>query len=126
MDVSKNLYYYRALVSRVVDGDTIIVNIDWGNSIWTHDEGVRFSRIDAYETKLRKGVSKKQKKKGLEAKEFVKKTIGDKEIIIKTSLKGKGKFGRILAEIYYKNGLGKWENLNDELVYMGYAIFQKY
>lgn len=31
MNIESNLYFYKALVKRVVDGDTIRADIDWGN-----------------------------------------------------------------------------------------------
>lgn len=66
------------------------------------------------------------KERGLEAKVYVKNLIENKEIIIKTFLKNvRGKYGRILAEIYFFNGK-EWKNLNDELVNLKYAVYQKY
>jgi len=88
------MYEYRTKVSRVVDGDTVDVDIDLGFSVWLRKERVRLLGIDTPESRTR---DKEEKKYGLAAKEFLKKALGTSPIL-KTTKDGKGKFGRILGE----------------------------
>jgi len=126
-------YYYHAEVVSVYDADTITVDLDAGFGICHKKMKIRLSRINAYEVRLsrKKGVTESHKKKGLKAKSFVKDLIEGKRVIIRTAFEGKtrGKFGRVLGEVYVQNlfaNNGKWNNLNDELVKLGHAKYQRY
>ena len=88
------MYEYRTKVSRVVDGDTVDVDIDLGFGVWLRKERVRLLGIDTPESRT---GDKEEKKYGLAAKEFLKKALGTSPIL-KTTKDGKGKFGRILGE----------------------------
>ena len=117
--LNESLYYYRAKVWQVTDGDTVKVRWDLGRRTFA-DEVIRFSRINAYELKTDKGK---------EAKQFVVDRIQDKEVILKTELDKRGMtkyggFDRFLAEVYYETDKG-WINLNDELLEEGLAIIYK-
>ena len=90
------MYEYKCKVVRVVDGDTVDVDIDLGFGVWLHKERVRIIGIDTPESRTRDKV---EKRFGLLATEFVEDffTIGD---VILTTKKydAKGKFGRILGD----------------------------
>jgi micrococcal nuclease len=88
------MYEYRTKVSRVVDGDTVDVDIDLGFGVWMKKERIRLLGIDTPESRTR---DREEKKYGLAAKEFLKKALGTSPIL-KTTKDGKGKFGRILGE----------------------------
>ena len=47
------MYEYNAELDRVVDGDTVDVNIDLGFGIWIRDERVRVMGIDTPESRTR-------------------------------------------------------------------------
>ena len=47
------MYEYKAKVLRVVDGDTVDVDIDLGFGIWMHRERVRMMGIDTPESRTR-------------------------------------------------------------------------
>ena len=47
------MYEYNAELDRVVDGDTVDVNIDLGFGIWIRDERVRVMGIDTPELRSR-------------------------------------------------------------------------
>lgn len=91
------MYEYRVNIKRVVDGDTVDVDIDLGFGVWLRGERVRLYGIDTPESRTRDKVEKKY---GLLAKDFLKYNLRSKEgtIILKTHKDGKGKFGRILGE----------------------------
>ena len=97
------MYEYRCKIRRVVDGDTVDIDIDLGFGVWLHKERVRIYGIDTPESRTR---DLEEKKFGLMAKDFVKKFVkGDKRniksnIILRTQkYDAKGKFGRILGDI---------------------------
>lgn len=93
------MYDYRVKVLRVVDGDTVDVDIDLGFGVWLHKERVRIMGIDTPESRTRDKV---EKKFGLAAKNRLKELLGKTTILhTKVSKKGedmKGKFGRILGD----------------------------
>ena len=93
------MYEYRAKIVRVIDGDTVDVDIDLGFGVWMKDERVRIMGIDTPESRTRDKV---EKKFGLAAKEKLKSLLGN-STVLKTQInkKGedmKGKFGRILGD----------------------------
>lgn len=117
--IKNELYTYKATVTRVIDADTIEMSLDLGFSTEIKKERFRLAGIDAFETRMTKGVTEEQKALGLEAKAKLKEMIEGKEIIIKTIKNTKGKFGRYLGFIYFgdvcindwviKNGYGKYK-----------------
>jgi micrococcal nuclease len=90
------MYRYRCKILRVVDGDTVDVDIDLGFGVWLHKERVRIMGMDTPESRTRDLI---EKKFGLAAKERVKELmpVGSTQIIITTKDKT-GKFGRILGD----------------------------
>jgi len=99
------MYEYRAKVVKVVDGDTVDVDIDLGFGVWLKDERVRIMGIDTPESRTR---DKTEKVFGLAAKARLKELLG-KQTILKTQVgKGgedmKGKFGRILGDFIGTDG----------------------
>ena len=91
------MYEYKCKVTRVVDGDTVDIDIDLGFGVWLHKERVRVYGIDTEESRTR---DKEEKKYGLAAKAFVKEFVKGSDIILRTKkYDAKGKFGRILGDI---------------------------
>ena len=76
------MYEYRATVIKVVDGDTVDVDIDLGFGIVLSDERVRIAGIDTPESRTR---DKEEKKFGLAAKARVKQLLG-KTCVLKTQI----------------------------------------
>ena len=85
------MYQYKAKVTKVVDGDTVYVEADLGFFIKTHLK-LRLAGINAPE------IRGEERPKGLEATEYLKKLLGDREVIIETEKTGK--YGRWIAKIY--------------------------
>lgn len=90
------MYEYRCKILRIVDGDTVDVDIDLGFGVWMHKERVRVAGIDTPESRTKDLV---EKQFGLASKQFVKDLmpIGSQQII-KTQKDKTGKFGRILGD----------------------------
>ena len=100
------LFHYRCEVTRVVDGDTIDVDIDLGFNI-KYSERVRLLGINTPETRTR---DLEEKAKGLEAKDFVinwLEDMADKCPIIETKVDKKGKLRRILGCTKRRRGMPK-------------------
>ena len=53
------MYEYRVKILRVVDGDTVDVDIDLGFGVWMHKERVRLYGIDTPESRTRDLEEKK-------------------------------------------------------------------
>jgi len=93
------MFEYRVKVVKVVDGDTVDIDIDLGFGVWLRNERVRLYGIDTPESRTRDKIEKIY---GLAAKDFVKKFCDDKVgMILKTkTYDSKGKFGRIMGELW--------------------------
>ena len=53
------MFEYKCKILRIVDGDTVDVDIDLGFGIWRHRERVRLVGIDTPESRTRDLVEKK-------------------------------------------------------------------
>lgn len=117
-------YEYNATVTEVVDGDTIVVDIDLGFDIVFTNQKVRLLGIDTPESRT---SDKVEKVFGLASKDFVKKFVSGckNHVIIRTHIikgsddSGREKFGRLLGEIV--NPYSK-EVLNEQLIVKNYAV----
>ena len=103
------MYEYGCKVTRVVDGDTIDVDLDLGFDI-IYKCRVRLYGIDTPESRTR---NKDEKVRGKLAAKFLKDAISNgKNVILQTQLKdSKGKFGRVLASVVV-DGI----NINQQMV----------
>ena len=103
-------------VTKVVDGDTIDVDIDLGFNI-SYAQRVRLAGIDTPESRTKDA---REKALGLEVKNKVKSAIESaKTVIIKTELPDSTeKYGRILGWVYLD---GAAKSLNEQLIEEGYA-----
>ena len=107
----KYTYRVKSLV-RVLDGDTFDCDIDLGFSVVLAKQRIRLMGIDTWESRTR---DKAEKVKGLAAKAFAKDLLENaQEITLKSH--GKGKYGRVLGEVYCDN-----KCLNEELKKHGHA-----
>lgn len=122
MPLSPEPYTFYADLVRVIDGDTIVVNIDLGFGIWRMDEHVRLAFIDTPEVRTR---DLEEKARGLEAKAFVEEsfaTAGNRMILQTT--KDSGKYGRYVAVVLLADSEGQFTlNLNQTLLDEGLAEF---
>ena len=91
------MYEYGCKVTRVVDGDTIDVDLDLGFDI-IYKCRVRLYGIDTPESRTR---DKDEKARGKLAAKFLQDAIlNGNHVILQTQLKdSKGKFGRVLASV---------------------------
>jgi len=113
------MYEYRAHVIKVVDGDTVDVDIDLGFGVMLKEERVRIMGIDTPESRT---SDKVEKLFGLAAKNRLKELLG-KECVLKTQINKdgedmKGKFGRILGDFVAKDG----RMVTDILIEEGHCV----
>ena len=114
------MYEYRAELIKVVDGDTVDVDIDLGFGVWLRNERVRIMGIDTPESRT---SDKVEKLFGLAAKNRVKKML-EKNVVLKTFAAKdgedmKGKFGRILGDFYIES---EGKLLTEVMIEEGHAV----
>lgn len=111
------MYEYRVKqVLKVVDGDTIDVDIDLGFNI-SYTQRVRLAGIDTPESRT---LDKVEKALGLESKKHLAELLKSaKQIVIRTEKPDSTeKYGRILGWLFID---GATESVNASLVSSGYA-----
>lgn len=98
MQQQQSLYTYRATVVKIIDGDTLNVDIDLGLDIIAKDQKLRLYGINTAELKSR---NPEEKEKANKAKERLSQLcpVGSK-IVIKTLKDKQEKYGRLLAIVY--------------------------
>lgn len=108
--------YYVKKVTKVVDGDTIDVEIDLGFDI-SFSSRVRLAGIDTPESRT---TDKMEKALGLEAKAYLKKEIESaKTVVIKTEkMDSSEKYGRILGWLFLD---GSEVSMNEKMIEDGHA-----
>ena len=112
------MHEYKVKILKVVDGDTVDVDIDLGFGVWLRDERVRVMGIDTPESRT---SDKVEKVFGLAAKARLISLLGVDAILETQVHKGenmKGKFGRILGNFTTMNG----EHCADVLLREGHAV----
>jgi len=113
------MYEYKCKVNKVIDGDTVDVDIDLGFGVVLTDERVRVMGIDTPESRTRNKV---EKLFGLASKARLKELLS-KHCVLKTEINKngedmKGKFGRVLGDFVAADG----RMITDILIEEGYAV----
>ena len=114
------MYEYKCKIRKVVDGDTVDIDIDLGFGVWLNDERVRIIGIDTPESRTSDPI---EKKFGLAAKERVQHLLGESATLI-SKVKGdgneemRGKFGRVLGDFRTSQG----DLLTSKLMKEGHAV----
>ena len=97
---------FAAQVVRVIDGDTIKVNVCLGMDTWIHNHSVRLLGVHSPE------LTGADAKRGLEQKEALMKLLPEgSSIMLVTAISRSDKYGRYLAYVYNANDI----NVNDEM-----------
>ena len=111
------MYEYSCKISRVVDGDTVDVDIDLGFGTWRCSERIRLYGVDTPECRTRDA---EEKAAGLLAKKFVEEALHTGGTY-KLETKEKGKFGRYLGIIFLTDGT----SINSALISENLAVAYK-
>jgi micrococcal nuclease len=113
---------YDVKVIKVVDGDTVDVDINLGFGVWLHDERVRIMGIDTPESRTSDRV---EDLFGEAAKARLKELMHEGGKLITTEDKDgedmKGKFGRILGDFYVEHN-GEKQRVTDILIEEGHCV----
>ncbi len=113
------MYEYKVNILKVVDGDTVDVDIDLGFGVWLRNERVRLAGIDTPESRTSDAI---EKVFGQAAKDRLNSLLGAEAILISQISKSgdniKGKFGRIIGNFKTING----EVIADILMNEGHAV----
>lgn len=115
--VRKNsLYTYNIIIKKIVDGDTIRVDIDLGFDMWLFNQSIRLYGIDAPESRT---TDLTEKKFGMASKKYIEEIlpIGSKQLMISAEYQS-DKFSRILAKILIRSEEKPhtFVNLNEMLI----------
>ena len=113
------MYEYKCKVKRVVDGDTMDVILDLGFDV-LHSVRVRLSAIDTPESRTR---DLDEKARGKLSKAYLKESIKGRKVVLKTKLKdSRGKFGRVIAEVWVEFEKGSMRNINELMIKECHAV----
>jgi micrococcal nuclease len=114
--MNDSLYFYKGFITGVYDGDTVTASFDLGMRIKRDGLKIRLNGIDAPE------LRGKTLKKGRESRDFLRSKILNKDVIIQTIRDKKGKYGRYLANIWFKDSDDSWCSINDMMITEGFAV----
>ena len=109
-------YKYNVKIKKVIDGDTVDVDIDLGFGVWLHKERVRIMGIDTPESRTRDRV---EKLFGLASKQKLKDLLplSSMQVLVVEEYDAKGKFGRILGDFEIED-----KKVTDILIEEGHAV----
>jgi len=113
-------YEYKARFKKVIDGDTIIVDLDLGFNVVLADQIIRLIGLDTPESRSKDKVEKMFGAISKKAVEDFMKNSDQENLIIQTVFcdDNGDKFGRILGKVYNSNKAC----LNDWLIESSYAV----
>jgi len=112
------MYEYKCTVVKVVDGDTVDVDIDLGFGVWMRKQRIRMYGIDAPESRT---SNRLEKRYGIASKKYLIGMLDDKELILKTHKDAKGKYGRILGEIWRTTDFAD-QSINEYMIEKHHAV----
>ena len=113
------MYTYKCKVTKIIDGDTIDVDIHLGFDVVLTKQRIRLMGIDTPESRTR---NLEEKARGLISKQYM---IDKCPVGSKITLKSldRGKFGRILGEIWEADvDSTTVEPLNKRMITDGFAV----
>lgn len=116
---SVKMYTYSADVVKIIDGDTIDVNIHLGFNVILYKQRIRLMGIDTPESRTR---NLEEKKRGLISKQYVvdKCPVGSRIVIESLD---RGKFGRILGNIWETGHEAHPDtSINKRMIADGFAV----
>jgi micrococcal nuclease len=115
------MYQYKCKINKVLDGDTVDIDLDLGFNIVLANQRVRMAGVDTPESRT---SNKEEKPRGLLSKKKLgeKLPVGSWQIIeTQRSDNNDDKFGRILGVFILEDGT----KVNDWLIKNNYAVAYK-
>lgn len=104
-------YTYESELVRVIDGDTVVLDIDLGFETWLRNQTIRLYGLNTPE------ITGEEKPEGLKVKTWMEERLAGREIVLQSIQDKKGSFGRWLGIIFADE-----ENVNEELLAQGMAV----
>lgn len=104
------MYEYQCKLVRVIDADTVVLDVDLGWNVWLTKQHCRLRGINAPE---------RYTEEGKRATEYMHAIVGQ-EMVITTDVDKTGSFKRMLVTLF-RDGL----NINEELVRAGHAVIRE-
>ena len=113
------MFEYNFKLVKVVDGDTVDIDIDLGFGVWLRNQRIRIMGIDTPESRTSDPVEKKY---GMLAKDQVVRYLAN-SIKFRSFKDEKGKFGRILGdfEVFHPT-LNKWMMMAEAMIMENYGV----
>ncbi len=110
------MYQYKAIITKVIDGDTVDVDIDLGFEVWLRNQRIRLYGIDTPESRT---SDKVEKVFGNLAKDKILSfcPVGAKIVLQTKADDSRGKYGRILGELIVDD-----VNVNQYMIDNNYAV----
>jgi micrococcal nuclease len=87
---------------RVIDGDSVVLDVYLGDGMWVRDRHIRLADVHAYEMGTDTGVKER---------DYLRNLIPDKDAVLVVEMHGRDKYGRLLGVIWC-NGV----NLNERMI----------
>lgn len=113
------MFEYNFKLVKVVDGDTVDVDIDLGFGIWIRNERIRMMGIDTPESRTR---DREEKKFGLAAKERITELLSVASSLVTFKDKA-GKFGRVLGDFkVYDGAFDKQSTITEIMIREGHGV----
>jgi micrococcal nuclease len=106
------MYEYKAIITKVYDGDSVTADIDLGFGVWLHKQKFRLYGINTPELRTK---DPEEKAKAYAARDRLREIVLDKPVRIVSH--GKGKYGRWLVEIFTDSST----SVNSKLILEGHA-----
>lgn len=89
------MYEYRAIVTKIYDGDTITVDIDLGFGVWLKKQSIRLAKVEAAE------IRGEERELGLKVRDTLREWLPlGSEVYLVTDKDKSGKYGRWIGTIY--------------------------
>ena len=113
------MFEYNFKLVKVVDGDTVDIDIDLGFGVWLRNQRIRIMGIDTPESRTSDPVEKKY---GMLAKDQVVRYLAN-SIKFRSFKDEKGKFGRILGdfEVFHPTS-NKWMMMAEAMIMENYGV----
>jgi len=113
------MFEYNFKLRKIVDGDTIDVDIDLGFGVWLKKQRIRMMGIDTPESRT---SDDEEKVYGLLAKQRLTNLIADAKVL-KTYNDERGKYGRILGEVIcYFAAEDRWAGSSEIMISEGHGV----
>jgi micrococcal nuclease len=111
------MYEYTAKIVSVYDGDTFDFYVDLGFDVWVKSK-LRLHGVDTPE------VRGTERPEGLVVRDYVRELILHK--LVRIVVYKKGKYGRYVADVFYKDENDVEFNLSEHLISLQYATRLNY